>query len=124
MGETINIEDFKKESKRREFKEKIKDNASRAYYAARDFCINHKEVVVPVAVTLATGAVKLSKMALKHRNLKQEEHNKEEYCYDRSLGHYWALRRPLSNKEWLEIDSRKRNGERLSDILSEMKVLK
>ena len=30
----------------------------------------------------------------------------------------------LSNKEWLEIDSRKRNGERLSDILSEMKVLK
>lgn len=123
MSETVNFEDFKKESKRREFKEKMKETASRAYNKTKDFCINHKEVVVPIAITLATGAVKLSKMALKHRNLKQEEHNKEEYCYDRSLGHYWKLRRPLTNKEWLEIDSRKKNGERLSDILSSMRVL-
>lgn len=26
--------------------------------------------------------------------------------------------------EWLEIDRRKKNGERLSDVLSDMKVLK
>lgn len=32
MRETVNIEDFKKESKRREFKEKIKDSVSRVYY--------------------------------------------------------------------------------------------
>ena len=49
---------------------------------------------------------------------------KDLYCYDRSLGHYWRLRRELSNKEWLEIDQRKKNGERLADILDEMKVLK
>ena len=30
----------------------------------------------------------------------------------------------IDNKEWLEIDQRKKNGERLSDILDEMKVLK
>lgn len=34
----------------------------------------------------------------------------------------WEYR--LSNREWLEIDNRKRNGERLSEILDEMKVLK
>lgn len=124
MGETISIEEFKKESKRREFKEKIKNGVNKAYVKMKDFCISHQEIAIPVAVTLATGAVKITKLVLKHQNLKQEEHNKEEYCYDRSLGHYWALRRPLSNKEWLEIDSKKRNGERLSDILSEMKVLK
>lgn len=124
MGETISIEEFKKESKRREFKEKIKNGVNKAYVKTKDFCISHQEIVIPVAVTLATGAVKITKLVLKQKNLKQEEHNKEEYCYDRSLGHYWALRRPLSNKEWLEIDSRKKNGERLSDILSEMKVLK
>lgn len=124
MGETINIEEFKKESKRREFKEKIKNGVNKVYVKTKDFCTSHQEIVIPVAVTLATGAVKITKLVLKQKNLKQEEHNKEEYCYDRSLGHYWALRRPLSNKEWLEIDSRKKNGERLSDILSEMKVLK
>ena len=124
MSETVNFEDFKKESKRRQFKEKMKETASRGYNKAKDFCINNKEIVVPIAITLATGAVKLGKLAMKSKNLNKEERLKEEYCYDRSLGHYWALRRPLSNKEWLEIDSRKRNGERLSDILSEMKVLK
>ena len=30
----------------------------------------------------------------------------------------------LTPKEWLEIDRRKNNGERLADILREMKVLK
>ena len=123
MGETVNMEDFKRESRRREFKEKITEAASRAYDKAKDFCINNKEVVVPVAITLATGAVKLGKLVMKSKNLNKEEQLKEEYCYDRSLGHYWKLRRPLTNKEWIEIDSRKRDGERLSNILSSMKVL-
>jgi len=70
--EVVSMEDFKREAKKRAFKEKAKDL----------------------------------------------------YCYDRSVGHYWKLRRELSNKEWLEIDQREKNGERLSDILSEMKVLK
>lgn len=123
MSETVNIEDFRKESKRRAFKEKIVGTATKAYDKAKDFCINNKEVVIPVAITLATAAVKLGKLAMKSKNLNKEEQLKEEYCYDRSLGHYWKLRRPLTNKEWLEIDSRKKNGERLSDILSSMKVL-
>lgn len=70
------------------------------------------------AVTVGIRAVN------KHRVLKKEENLKNLYCYDRSLGHYWKLRRELTNSEWLEIDKRKRNGERLSDILGELKVLK
>lgn len=31
---------------------------------------------------------------------------------------------PNPNEKWLEIDQRKKNGERLSDILAELKVLK
>ena len=124
MTNTVSMEDFKKESRRREIVEKVKNRASNAYQKARIFCINNKEVVVPVAITLATGTVKVTKQLLKARNIKEDERIKEEYCYDRSLGHYWALRRPLSNKEWLEIDSRKQNGERLADILSDMRVLK
>ena len=63
-------------------------------------------------------------MVSKRINLRKQEELKDLYCYDRSLGHYWRLRRELSNKEWLEIDQRKKNGERLSDILAEMKVSK
>lgn len=63
---------------------------------------------------MANGQIKLNK----------EKDLKDLYCYDRSLGHYWKLRRELTNTEWVEIDKRKNNGERLSDILSEMKVLK
>lgn len=123
MKETINIDDFRKESKKREFKEKVKEKASNAYQKTKAFCINNREIVIPVAITLSTGLVKISKMAVKSKNLKKEEQLKEEYCYDRSLGHYWKLRRPLTNDEWLEIDQRKRDGERLSDILAELKVL-
>lgn len=123
MKETIKIDDFRKESKKREFKEKVKEKASNAYQKTKAFCINNREIVIPVAITLSTGLVKISKMAVKSKNLKKEEQLKEEYCYDRSLGHYWKLRRPLTNDEWLEIDQRKRDGERLSDILAELKVL-
>ena len=123
MRETINIDDFRKELKKREFKEKVKEKASNAYQKTKAFCINNREIVIPVAITLSTGLVKISKMAVKSKNLKKEEQLKEEYCYDRSLGHYWKLRRPLTNDEWLEIDQRKRDGERLSDILAELKVL-
>ena len=123
MGETINIDDFRKESKKREFKEKVKEKASNAYQKTKAFCIHNREIVIPVAITLSTGLVKISKMAVKSKNLKKKEQLKEEYCYDRSLGHYWKLRRPLTNNEWLEIDQRKRDGERLSDILAELKVL-
>lgn len=123
MRKIVSIDDFKKESKRRALKEKVKRTTSNVYHKTKDFCINNKDVVVPVALTLAAGTVKIGKLAMKTRKLNKEEQLKEEYCYDRSLGHYWKLRRPLTNKEWLEIDSRKRNGERLSDILSSMKVL-
>lgn len=70
------------------------------------------------------GTATIVKVVGKRINLHKQESVKNLYCYDRSLGHYWRLRRELSNREWLEIDNRKRNGERLSEILDEMKVLK
>ena len=50
-------------------------------------------------------------MLSKHAALTKEQNLKDLYCYDRSLGHYWKLRRELTNEEWLEIDKRKKNGE-------------
>lgn len=101
-GKVLTFEDFEREQKRREFKEKIHVKIQNG----KDLIIRNKEallILTPIAI---------------------EEELKDLYCYDRSLGHYWRLRRELSNKEWLEIDQRKKNGERLADILDEMKVLK
>lgn len=88
---------------------------------------NHKEiiaVVVPVGLGAAGVITKGVRAIGRNRKMKKEQDLKELYCYDRSLGHYWKLRRELTNSEWVEIDKRKKRGERLADILNEMKVLK
>lgn len=108
----LSFKNFKKEKKRREILEKIKK-----------FWDENKEAVVGLAAITGGLATKIIHGAIKRSNLKKESDNKELYCYDRSLGHYWKLRRRLTNDEWVEIDKRKKNGERLADILDEMKVL-
>lgn len=111
----------------RSTKQKVEDlkwKAKEKLHDAGEWCNRNKEwlyFVVPIALPMATSIIKGS---IRKSNLNKEEKLKEEYCYDRSLGHYWALRRKLSNKEWLEIEQRRKNGERLADILSDMKVLK
>ena len=94
------------------------------YEDAKDFADRNKEVLA-VAVPVIGGVVTAGIKAIsKHAKLHKEQHLKNEYCYDRSLGHYWELRRKLTNSEWVEIDKRKKNGERLADILDSLKVLK
>lgn len=44
--------------------------------------------------------------------------------YDRSEGHHWFLRRTPTNAEWYEVNYRRKNGERLGDILESMHLLK
>lgn len=105
-------------------KELRKEKALKKLQDIKEFFIRNKEVlitVVPIAVGFAT---KLVKVVGRRINLGKEERIKNFYCYDRSLGHYWKLKRQLSNREWLAIDKRKANGERLADILDEMNVLK
>lgn len=118
--ETIKIEDFRREAKKREFKEKVRTKIQNG----KEWLVRNKETVIALTPVVIGGVTTVAKAVNKRSNLRKQEELKDEYCYDRSLGHYWRLRRPLSNKEWLEIDQRKKNGERLSDILDEMRVLK
>ena len=112
----ISMEDLRKAQRKAWVREKVQ--------AAKDFVTDNKEVLVialPAFWSLQAMAIKSVGKAI---NLRKEEHLKNEYCYDRSLGHYWELRRKLTNREWLEIDERKKNGEKLSDILKSLRVLK
>lgn len=104
--------------------EQAKWRASGKLRKAARWVEDNKEVVVTVApVCIAVGGAGI-KALNKHVNLKKQTDLKDLYCYDNRLGHYWRLRRPPSNHEWLEIDRRKRNGEPLADILAELRVLK
>lgn len=116
----VRIKDFEKESKKREREEKAKKKLN----DVADFIRNHKSeiaIILPATIGLASAGVK---GVVKINRLKKEQNLKDLYCYDNSLGHYWRLRRRLSNREWVEIDRRKRTGERLADILSDFGVLK
>lgn len=85
---------------------------------------NNKAVVLGVGAVVTPVAGFVIKDVARRSRLAKIEQLKDLYCYDRSLGHYWKLKRKLRSDEWLEIERRRRNGERLGDILSMMKVLK
>lgn len=105
-------------------KEQLKMKAIAMANAAKEWTIRNKGDIIVLTPVIVGGITTVIKVVSKRANLCKEEHIKKLYCYDRSLGHYWELRRELSNKEWLVIDQRKKNGERLADILSELRVLK
>ncbi len=120
MTKVYHINNYRKSKKTSERKEKLR----RMAHTVGDWLYNNKELVSLLAPVIFGAVTTTVKVVGRHKNLQKEEQIKNRYCYDRSLGHYWALKRELSNREWVEIDKRKQNGERLADILSEMKVLK
>lgn len=115
----VEIKDFDKEAKKRERKEKRKARANE--FLA--WCDNHMELLVVSAPIVLSGVVSLGKGMAKSHNLKKEQDLHDLYCYDKSLGHYWKLNRKLSNSDWVAIDQRKKNGERLADILVDLRAL-
>ena len=118
----VTMEDFKKESKRRERKEKMDKFITNVLSKAEE----HKEEIAfltPVVIAGIGGITKVTKQIIRNRSLSKKEELKTLYCYDRSLGHYWKLKRPLSNNDWVQINDRRKRGESLADILSSMKVL-
>lgn len=112
--------DLEKEMKKAERQAKLREAKQKVVV----WLDGNKEWLIPLVPVVIGGVATTVKVVGKHVNLHREKDSKELYCYDRSLGHYWALRRSLTNAEWLEIESRRKNGERLADILAELKVLK
>lgn len=91
---------------------------------AKIWCKNHKAEIITLAPVLISGTIELVKIVAKKGTVKEEQHLKDEYIYDRSNGHYYELRRKIKSSEWQMIDHRKREGEMLGDILQDMRLLK
>lgn len=124
---TIDEKKVKKEARKariRKQKVKIKQKVEDA---KEWICVNQEfilGVAVPVLLSATTLVIKCVGAANRRARLRQEKDLKELYCYDRSLGHYWKLKRPLKNSDWVKINTKIRGGEKLGDILSDMNVLK
>lgn len=115
-----NVKDIYESQRVQNFKSKIKEKLNNG----KDWVIDNKETVMVLAPIVIGIATPIVKMVSKNITLKKAKDVKELYCYDRSLGHYWSLKRELTNNEWITIDRRRKCGERLADILDSMKVLK
>ena len=120
MEEKNIIYDFKKEEKRRKRKEWFHNTA----HNTMNWVYSNKELIMIIGPSLIGATTFGIKTISKQSAMRKEKNLKDLYCYDRSLGHYWRLKRELTNSEWVTIDKRKMNGERLADILDELKVLK
>lgn len=103
---------------------KFKYQAKRRFQNGVNWVVCNKDLVMFIVPVVVSGATTVARVVGKRANLHKEQNLKNLYCYDRSAGHYWELKRKLKKSEWVEIDRRKRNGERYADILSDMKVLK
>ena len=110
---------FRKEKRKKEFKRKVNE----ALYWINE----NKEVlviVIPAALTIAKMGTSLVKSLLKIVELSQEKKIKDLKIYDRSMGKYLDLKRPLTQKDMKIVLERRENGEKLSNILMDMNLLK
>lgn len=115
--------DFKVESKFHYYMRKGVEKGKQVI----EYMEDHKEATA-IALTLVLGGIaavkKLTGGATKMAAIHAERDLKDLRVYDRRLGAYLHLRRPLKNGDWKTINTRIKNGERLADILQKMDMLK
>ena len=101
-----------------------KEVATEKTKQAISWCRDNPELALGIATTIVAGGKILVKQYNRDNGLRRQEEIKTKFYYDRSYGHYWPLKRKLTTREYMEIDRRKDSGEKLRDILDDMRVLK
>lgn len=79
--------------------------------------LNKRDILVAVVPALIGVVMTVFKTVT-------NQNNKDMRIYDAREGFYWELRRKLTNTERQAISRKRKNGEKLGDILEEMKVLR
>lgn len=104
--------------------EEVSENGKRKALEVIDWGKDHKETMAIFGPVFIGSFIEIIKIVSKHHTVNEEKALKERYIYDRSLGHYYEMKRQPKRSEWLQIDQRKQNGETLGEILNDMKLLK
>lgn len=109
----------------RERIESLKNGTKQKFEDVKQWCKEHQNEALVLAPVVISGTIEVFKIVMKRKNLSEERSLKENFIYDRSMGHYYELRRKLKSSEWIQIEKRKLEGrETLGEILQDMNVLK
>lgn len=88
------------------------------------WCSDNKEVLIVAVPLIIAGVTAVTKLGGKALGVYRERVLQNKSIYDHSFGTYWQLRRALTNNDRLIIDRRRAAGEKLGDILKDMRLLK
>lgn len=122
-AEVVDVNSLEKELKKQQFKRKVKEKIQNTVYwinENKEFLI----IVVPAASAILGGGFKVIRSISRNIALSQEKRIKDMRIYDRSMGKYIELKRPLKNADMKTILERRENGEKLSNILMDLKLIK
>ena len=122
-AEVIDVKAFERKCKRKNFKRKVKENIHKTVIWIND----NKEflvIAIPAAATVVSGTYKIVRKVSNNIAIAQQQRIKDMRIYDRSLGKYVELKRPLRNSDMKVILERRENGERLSNILMDLCLIK
>lgn len=121
--ERYSWKDCEREMKREEFKRKVKENTSKACETAKGIWERNKEAIIVLTPVVISGIRMIGK-SVRRREDKKEEERRACKIYDPSMGDWWDLKKPLTNRERLELEQRVANGELRGDVLRDMKKLR
>lgn len=108
----------------RSWKDKVKSKVKKGVHNTKKWIGDHAVDIIIFGPAVVSATISLGKYVDKKIDLKRQENLRTRYMWDPSLGHYWHLRRDLTNAECLEIERRHNNGETIGNILESLKVLK
>ena len=121
MGDVDQFEDTR--TAWQKTKAKIKDWWNPKWTWIKD----HKEIAIPVATAIISGAVELTKAGMKYHDKAEERQLEEEKLasvYDRSAGMYLSTTRPLDNDDWRRVQELKRKGKTTGEALDQLGLLR
>lgn len=118
--------EFKKEAAKRKVKnffDGVKQAAKGAYDAAAQTAKENPEAVVAGLTVVGSVMAKEIFASQKRHAARKEKEDDARYMWDPSEGHRWYLKKIPTTAQYLEIGRRRDAGEKLKDILVDMKLL-
>ena len=111
-----------------DIKNYVKDNdlvgeAKQAAGDALNFVEEHKEGIL-ISVLSASAVGNMINNAQRNKRIKKEVKRVTYSIWDPKHMHHWELRRPLTNREKVELDRRVASGEDMANVLYQMRVLR
>lgn len=88
----------------------------------KNWVIENPQASISIISSIAL-LLRASQSLVVSQRVYSERHRKDYTYYDRSSGHRWKLRRKLNNTDRAIIDHRKKNGDEVFNILSDLGVI-